>query len=102
MRGEPGRLHPERWCPARQTHRAPRFRKVISAAGLPAGEWAPREMRHSFVSLLSDDGVPLEKIARLVGHVDTTTTETGYRKQIRPVVLDGATAMDRIFPADID
>ena len=78
------------------------FRKVISAAGLPAGEWAPREMRHSFVSLLSDDGIPLENIARLVGHVDTTTTETGYRKQIRPVVLDGATAMDRIFPADID
>ena len=57
-------------------------------------------MRHSFVSLLSDAGMPLENIARLVGHVDTTTTETVYRKQIRPVVLDGATAMDRIFPED--
>jgi integrase len=41
-------------------------------------------------------------VARLVGHVDTTTTETVYRKQIRPVVLDGATAMDRIFPEDED
>jgi len=41
----------------------------------------------------------LEKIARLVGHAETTT-ETVYRKQIRPVVLDGATAMDRIFPED--
>jgi integrase len=76
------------------------FRKVIGAAGLTPGEWTPREMRHSFVSLLSDAGVPLENIARLVGHVDTTTTETVYRKQIRPVVLDGATAMDRIFPED--
>jgi site-specific recombinase XerD len=57
-------------------------------------------MRHSFVSLLPDDGIPLENIARLAGHVDTTTTETVYRKQIRPVVLDGATAMDRIFPDD--
>ena len=55
-------------------------------------------MRHSFVSLLSDAGMPLENIAWLVGHVGTTTTETVYRKQIRPVVLDGATAMDRIFP----
>jgi hypothetical protein len=76
------------------------FRRVVRAAGLPPGEWVPRELRHSFVSLLSDDGMPLENIARLVGHVDTTTTETVYCKQIRPVVLDGATAMDRIFPAD--
>jgi site-specific recombinase XerD len=77
------------------------FRKVIAAAGLPPEEWAPRELRHSFVLLLSDDGMPLEKIARLVGHVDTTTTETVYRKQIRPVVLDGATATARIFPGDM-
>lgn len=27
------------------------FRKVIKAAGLPPKAWAPREMRHSFVSL---------------------------------------------------
>ena len=30
------------------------FRKVIAAAGLPPGDWAPRETRHSFVSLLSE------------------------------------------------
>jgi len=34
----------------------------------------------------------------LVGHKDQTTTETVYRHQIRPVVLHGAEAMDRIFP----
>lgn len=57
-------------------------------------------MRHSFVSLLSDSGMPLEDIARLVGHSGTTVTETVYRRQIRPVIFDGATAMDHIFPID--
>jgi hypothetical protein len=55
------------------------------------------------VSLMSDAGVPIENIARLVGHSGTTTTETVYRKQIRPVVLGGAEVMDSLFPArDID
>ena len=62
------------------------FRKVTGAAGLNPADWSPRELRHSFVSLLSDAGVPIEQISRLVGHSGTTTTETIYRKQIRPVI----------------
>jgi integrase len=73
------------------------FRRIATAAGLDAARWTPRELRHSFVSLLSDDGVPLEQISRLVGHSGITVTELIYRKQIRPVIDDGATAMDRIF-----
>lgn len=73
------------------------FRKVVGAAGLTAKEWTPREMRHSFVSLLSDDGMPIEQIARLVGHTSTSVTESVYRQQIRPVMIEGAEAMDRIF-----
>jgi len=74
------------------------FRRAIrSAAGLDAAEWTPRELRHSFVSLLSDSGVPLEEISRLVGHRSTAVTEMVYRKQIRPVLQRGATVMDRIF-----
>jgi integrase len=46
----------------------------------------------------SDDGVPLENIARLVGHQTTTVTETVYRKQLRLVIEDAATSMNRIFP----
>jgi integrase len=46
----------------------------------------------------SDAGVPIEKIARLVGHTGTATTETVYRKQIRPVVVGGAEVMDGLFP----
>ncbi|NUP14767.1 MAG: site-specific integrase [Streptomyces sp.] len=74
------------------------FRTVIKEAdGLNAAEWTPRELRHSFVSLLSDNGIPLEEISRLVGHSSTAVTEAVYRKQIRPVLQAGAIAMDRIF-----
>lgn len=74
------------------------FRRIAAAAGLDAGKWTPRELRHSFVSLLSDEGVPIEQIARLVGHSGgSTVTETVYRKQLRPVIDEGATVMDRVF-----
>ncbi|MFI7455048.1 tyrosine-type recombinase/integrase [Nonomuraea sp. NPDC049714] len=74
------------------------FRVVIrDAKGLNPAEWTPRELRHSFVSLLSDNGIPLEEISRLVGHSSTAVTEAVYRKQIRPVLQAGAVAMDRIF-----
>jgi integrase len=76
------------------------FRRVITRAGLVATEWTPREMRHSFVSLLSDSGMGLEHISRLVGHNGTIVTETVYRHQIRPMMQEGATAMDRIFPGE--
>jgi len=74
------------------------FRNAIKDAdGVDAQDWTPRELRHSFVSLLSDNGVPLEEISRLVGHSSTAVTEVVYRKQIRPVLQFGAAAMDRIF-----
>jgi integrase len=76
------------------------FRVIVRLAGLNADEWTPREMRHSFVSLLSDSGVPIEAIARLVGHAGgSDVTETVYRHQIRPVLLEGAEVMDAIFAA---
>ncbi|WP_158842654.1 site-specific integrase [Saccharothrix deserti] len=74
------------------------FRRVVKAAGLNPKDWTPREMRHSFVSVLSASGVRLEDIARLVGHSGTAVTEAVYRHQIVPVMVEGATAMDRIFP----
>jgi integrase len=57
------------------------------------------ELRHSFVSLLSDAGVPLEEISQLVGHSGTTVTELVYRHQLKPVIQTGATVMDRLFGA---
>jgi integrase len=74
------------------------FRNAIKGVeGLDATEWTPRELRHSFVSLLSDNGLPLEEISRLVGHSSTAVTEAVYRKQIRPVIQGGAVMMDRLF-----
>ncbi|PRX51355.1 hypothetical protein B0I33_101509 [Prauserella shujinwangii] len=65
----------------------------------PPVQWpsTTREMRHSFVSLLSDARVPIEDIARLCGHSGTAVTEQVYRHQIRPVMVEAATAMDDIF-----
>ncbi|MCC9311698.1 site-specific integrase [Kitasatospora sp. RB6PN24] len=74
------------------------FRTAIAKAeGVNAAEWTPHELRHSFVSLLSDSGVPLEEISRLVGHSSTAVTEEVYRKQIRPVIQTGAVVMDDLF-----
>jgi site-specific recombinase XerD len=51
------------------------FRGICKEAGIGT-DWAPRELRTSFVSLLSASGVPVEEIARLVGHSSSRTTET--------------------------
>jgi integrase len=55
------------------------------------------KLRHSFVSLISDSGVPIEEISRLVGHKSALVTELVYRKQLRPVIQSGATVTDRLF-----
>jgi integrase len=91
-----GLLHRERDRVERR-QRPARFRKILRDAGLVDTEWTPRDVRHSFVSLLSDSGVPIEHISRLVGHANTVVTETVYRLQIRPVMQEGATAMDDLF-----
>jgi integrase len=72
------------------------FRQITEAAGLGLG-WAPRDLRHTFVSLMSADGVPIEEIARLAGHNRTATTELVYRHELRPVITTGAEVMDRIL-----
>jgi integrase len=72
------------------------LRRVTKKAGL--GEnWTPREFRHSFVSIMSDNGVTIEEIADLVGHRTTVTTQKVYRHQLKPVISTGATAMNTIF-----
>jgi integrase len=75
------------------------FRRVVAAAGLDPQDWTPRELRHSFVSLLSAAGVRIEDISRLVGHSGTAVTEKVYRHQLHAVLDEGATAMDEIFPS---
>lgn len=72
------------------------FRVITKKAGL-GEDWVPREMRHTFVSVLSANGVPVESIALLAGHDRTATTESVYRHEIRPALTQGAEVMDKIF-----
>ncbi|MCP2266406.1 tyrosine recombinase XerC [Promicromonospora thailandica] len=65
--------------------------------GIVPGDWAPRELRHSFTSIMSEEKVPLEEIARVLGHSGTAVTEKVYRHELRPVIETGATVMDRVF-----
>jgi integrase len=74
------------------------FRRVTAAAGLGA-RWVPKELRTSFVSMMSYQGVPAEEIARLAGHASSGTTEVIYRGELRPVITTGAEVMDQIFQA---
>jgi integrase len=52
-----------------------RVRKKVSG-------WRPKEMRTSFVSMMSYKGVPVEEIARLAGHASSRTTEVIYRRWV--------------------
>ena len=61
------------------------FKRICAEAGI-GDAWTPRELRTSFVSLMSHQGVSIEEIARLVGHATTRTTETVYRHELRPVI----------------
>ena len=72
------------------------FKRVCTEAGI-GDSWTPRELRTSFVSLMSHQGVSIEEIARLVGHATTRTTEIVYRRELRPVITTGAEIMDELF-----
>jgi site-specific recombinase XerD len=71
------------------------FRRICAAAGI--GEnWSPRELRHTFVSIMSASGMPIERIADLVGHTGgPRVTEQIYRQQLKPVLTEGAEIMER-------
>jgi integrase len=72
------------------------FKRVCAEAGIGDG-WTPRELRTTFVSLLSHRGVSIEEIARLAGHASARTTEIVYRRELRPVITTGAEIMDELF-----
>jgi integrase len=73
------------------------FRQLCADAGLGEG-WQPRELRHTFVSLLSHAGVPVESIADAAGHTNANITRSVYRHQLADQVTVAATAMDAMFP----
>jgi integrase len=73
------------------------FRRLCIRAGI-GDQWVPRELRHSFVSALSAGGMPVEQIAWLAGHSTSRVTESVYRKELRPVLREGARVMGELLP----
>jgi hypothetical protein len=67
------------------------FRRGLKAAGLP--HHSPHDLRHTFASLLLQDGVSLAHVQRKLGHSDPRLTATLYGKWL-PVENPGA--VDRL------
>jgi integrase len=72
-----------------------RFGKMTERAGI--GHWHAHEGRHTAVSIMSHNGVPIQDISDTVGHKSTHVTETVYRHVIVPAIRGGATVMDNVF-----
>lgn len=73
-----------------------RFRALCQRAGLGEG-WHPHEQRHTFVSVLSDAGVDIDKIADAAGHINSNVTKTVYRHVLADKLSAAATVMDATF-----
>ena len=79
------------------------FRRALGLVpGINPNDWTPRELRHSFVSLLADAGVPIEEISQLVDRSGTAVTGVVYRHQLRPVIQTGASVMDQLLGTETD
>jgi integrase len=72
-----------------------RFGKMTRRAGI--GRWHAHEARHTAVSIMSTNGVPIEDISDTMGHKSTHVTETVYRHVIVPAIQGGASVMDDVF-----
>jgi integrase len=72
-----------------------RFGKMTRRAGI--GRWHAHEARHTAVSIMSTNGVPIQDISDTMGHKSTHVTETVYRHVIVPAIQGGATVMDDVF-----
>ena len=61
------------------------------------GHWSPNELRHSFASLMSLSGAPMEEVADAMGHVDTRMTSQVYRHNLKSVVDVAESRLDDLF-----
>ncbi len=62
------------------------LRQLTEAAGID-GRVTPKDLRTTAGSLLSHDGgLPLERVADLLGHKDTRTLQAHYRRPVAPSV----------------
>jgi integrase len=76
----------------------PGSRRTCGADTTGSSHW-DRSAKRSDIAVRWIDRYRDEDISRLVGHSNTVVTETVYRQEIRPVMQEGAKAMDSIFPS---
>lgn len=81
--------------PMTKTNMRRAFQRLCKNAGL-GQDWTTYELRHSFVSLVSDQLDDLVKVADLAGHVDTRTTQ-GYRHNVRPSMPHAVDAWNQLL-----
>jgi hypothetical protein len=77
-----------------------RFSSMTRKVGL--GHWHAHEGRHTAVSIMRSNGVPIQEISGSVGHKSTHVTETVYRHVIVPAIQGGAMVMDDVFDDEDD
>jgi integrase len=65
--------------------------KLCNEAGVPAIR--PNELRHSAATLMADTGLPLHRIADILGQTSTRMLDQTYRH--RPPVVDDADVIER-------
>jgi integrase len=73
------------------------FRQACKGAGVarPDGRpFQPRELRYTFVSMLSDAGQDIEVISEAVGHINSGVTRTVYAHLIADKIQARDTVMD--------
>ncbi len=73
------------------------FAKVCRKAGLPYH--APHDLRHTFASLLLQDGVSLAHVQRMLGHSDPRLTASLYGKWLPVENPDAVDRLDAPAPA---
>jgi integrase len=60
------------------------------------GHWHPHQLRHSYASILSDQGVPIEQLSDALGHANLRMMSV-YRHRLHQTVTAGVAPMERLF-----
>lgn len=80
------------------SHNPSNLRRTLSRITnrLDLGDWHPHELRHTAASLMSEAGVPIERIADQLGHDGTRMSLLVYRHATKPSV-DAGNVMSNVL-----
>jgi hypothetical protein len=80
------------WTPMDHANVAKAFKRVLKAAGL-ALHHSPHDLRHTFASLLLQQGESIQYVQRMLGHASITPTVDTYGKWLP---MGNKAAVDRL------